>query len=97
MNDELGVELATEIGGGKARFFQCNVLATQSIKAAVQGSLAWIQETGMAVGGVIAAAGVSTPAKVCTLLSSTTRHRQLTLNRSSTATSNLSHLMILTL
>jgi hypothetical protein len=46
-------------------FFQCNVLETESIKAAVKGSLAWVKETGMEVGGVIAAAGVATPAKVC--------------------------------
>jgi NAD(P)-dependent dehydrogenase (short-subunit alcohol dehydrogenase family) len=64
MNEELGQELVKEIGGGKARFFQCNVLETESIAAAVKESLAWAKETGKGVGGVIAAAGVSTPAKV---------------------------------
>jgi len=64
MNEELGQELVKEIGGGKVRFFQCNVLETESIAAAVKESLAWAKETGNAVGGVIAAAGVSTPAKV---------------------------------
>jgi 3-hydroxyacyl-CoA dehydrogenase/3-hydroxy-2-methylbutyryl-CoA dehydrogenase len=33
-----------------------------------KGSLDWVKETGKEVGGVIAAAGVSTPAKVCELL-----------------------------
>lgn len=65
MNEELAQELVKEIGGGKAKFFQTNVLETESITAAVQGALAWSKETGKEIGGVIAAAGVSTPAKVC--------------------------------
>jgi 3-hydroxyacyl-CoA dehydrogenase/3-hydroxy-2-methylbutyryl-CoA dehydrogenase len=68
MNEELAGELVKEIGGGKTKFFQCNVLETESIKEAVKGSLAWVNETGKEVGGVIAAAGVSTPAKVCCIL-----------------------------
>ena len=68
MNEELAQELVKEIGGGKTKFFQCNVLETESIEAAVKGSLDWVKETGKEVGGVIAAAGVSTPAKVCYLL-----------------------------
>jgi hypothetical protein len=65
MNEELATELVQEIGGEKTKFFECNVLETESISAAVKGSLDWVHETGKAVGGVIAAAGVSTPAKVC--------------------------------
>jgi 3-hydroxyacyl-CoA dehydrogenase/3-hydroxy-2-methylbutyryl-CoA dehydrogenase len=65
MNEETASEVVEQIGGGMAMFFQCNVLETESIKAAVKGSLAWVKETGMEVGGVIAAAGVATPAKVC--------------------------------
>jgi acetylornithine/succinyldiaminopimelate/putrescine aminotransferase len=65
MNEELAQELVKEIGGGKTKFFQCNVLETESIEAAVKGSLDWVKQTGKEVGGVIAAAGVSTPAKVC--------------------------------
>jgi 3-hydroxyacyl-CoA dehydrogenase/3-hydroxy-2-methylbutyryl-CoA dehydrogenase len=68
MNEELAQELVKEIGGGKTKFFQCNVLETESIEAAMKGSLDWVKETGKEVGGVIAAAGVSTPAKVCYLL-----------------------------
>lgn len=67
MNEELADEVVNEIGGGKTRFFEANVLETDSIAAAVKGALAWVKETGMEVGGVIAAAGVSTPAKVCGL------------------------------
>lgn len=63
MNEELGAELIEEIGGGRTKFFETNVLETDSIAAAVKGALAWAGETGKEVGGVIAAAGVSNPAK----------------------------------
>jgi hypothetical protein len=65
MNAELAQELVKDIGGGKTKFFEANVLETESIAAAVKGALAWSKETGKEIGGVIAAAGVSTPAKVC--------------------------------
>jgi len=64
MNEELATELVKEIGGGKTKFFVCNVLETESVAAAVTGTVEWAMETGKVVGGVIAAAGVSTPAKV---------------------------------
>lgn len=64
MNAELAQELVNEIGGGKTKFFEANVLETESIAVAVKGALAWSKETGKEIGGVIAAAGVSTPAKV---------------------------------
>lgn len=64
MNEEAGEELMKEVGGGKTKFFECNVLETDSIAASVKGSLAWAKEMGMEIGGVIAAAGVSNPAKV---------------------------------
>lgn len=67
MNEELAEELVKEIGGGKTKFFETNVLETESIEAAVKGTMAWVKETGKEVGGVIAAAGVSTPAKVSSL------------------------------
>ena len=35
-----------------------------SIASAVKDALAWIHETGKELGGVVAAAGVSTPAKI---------------------------------
>jgi len=65
VNEELAEELVKEIGGGKTKFFQTDVLETESIAAAVKGTLAWSKETGNEIGGVITAAGVSTPAKVC--------------------------------
>ena len=57
MNEELASELVQEIGGGKTKFFETNVLETESIAAAVKGTLEWVKETGKEVGGVIAAAG----------------------------------------
>lgn len=65
MNEELAVELVKEIGGGKTKFFEANVLETESITTAVKGAVEWSKETGKTIGGVLAAAGVSTPAKVC--------------------------------
>ena len=53
MNEELAAEVVKEIGGGKTKFFEANVLETESISAAVTGALAWIKETGKEVGGVI--------------------------------------------
>jgi len=64
MNDEMGQELVKEIGGGMAKFFKANVLETESVAAAVKGALAWSKETGKLLGGVVAAAGVATPAKI---------------------------------
>lgn len=37
---------------------------TESVKAAVDGSARWIGETGKAMGGVVAAAGVGSAEKV---------------------------------
>ncbi|EHL01059.1 putative 3-hydroxyacyl-CoA dehydrogenase type-2 [Glarea lozoyensis 74030] len=64
MNEENANEVVSQIGGDKTKFFQCNVLETESIAAAVKGCLAWVKETGKEVGGVIAAAGIGAPAKI---------------------------------
>lgn len=64
MNEELASEVIKDIGADKTKFFECNVLETESIEAAVKGAVEWSKSTGKKVGGVIAAAGVSTPAKV---------------------------------
>ncbi len=63
MSEEAGQEFAKEIGSS-AKFFVCNVLETDSISKAVKGAAEWIQQTGKPLGGVIPAAGVSTPATV---------------------------------
>ena len=68
MNDDLGLELAKKLGSC-ARFWNTDVLSTESIKAAVDGTVEWIKETGKPIGGVIPAAGVAAPAAVSLLLS----------------------------
>ncbi|KAI0170247.1 short chain dehydrogenase [Pestalotiopsis sp. NC0098] len=61
MNDENGTAIVSKLGK-QTKFFVCNVLETDSIKAAVEGTVAWVKETGKPLAGVIPAAGVSTPA-----------------------------------
>ncbi|RYP56280.1 hypothetical protein DL771_012067 [Monosporascus sp. 5C6A] len=53
MNSEAGAELVARLPKGAARFFECNVLHTDSIAAAVAGTVDWIRETGKPLGGVI--------------------------------------------
>lgn len=62
MNED-GKDLAAELGSS-ARFFVCDVLDSSSISKAVEGAAEWAQQTKRPVGGVIPAAGVSTPATV---------------------------------
>lgn len=64
MNEEGGQVLVQELPEGHAKFFQCDVSDTESIAQAVSGSLSWIKDSGKELGGIIAAAGVSTPAKI---------------------------------
>ncbi len=64
MNKESGQALAQELGFNSTRYFQADVSNTESIAAAVKGTKSWVQQTGKEIGGVIAAAGVSSPAKV---------------------------------
>lgn len=63
MSDD-GETLAQKIGSA-AKFFTCDVLDTESVSKAVQGTAEWAKQTGKPIGGVIPAAGVSTPATVC--------------------------------
>ena len=64
MNEDGGRELVQEIGPQRSKFFQVDVSNTESIEEAVKGTTNWTKETGKSLGGVIAAAGVSTPAKI---------------------------------
>lgn len=64
MNEENGHDFVKALGSESARFFVCNVLETESVTQAVQGTVAWVKETGKTLGGVIPAAGVSTPATI---------------------------------
>ena len=64
MNEEGGQALVKELGLHCSTFFQVDVSDTESIAQAVKGTLAWVKETGKEIGGIVAAAGVSTPAKI---------------------------------
>ena len=64
LNEESGQALAQELGSHATRFFKVDVTDTESIAAAVEATKSWVQQTGKEIGGVIAAAGVSTPARI---------------------------------
>lgn len=78
MNEDDGEEFAKSLGDA-GRFFKCNVLETESIAKAVQGAADWAKQTGKSLGGIIPAAGVSTPATVsCQLSTDAMGHGTLT-------------------
>ena len=60
LNSDNGNKIASELGS-RAKFFETDVSDTESIQKAVEGSVAWVRETGKEVGGVIAGAGVGLP------------------------------------
>lgn len=62
-DEEAGQALEKELGPS-AKFFHCNVIKTESIAKAVQGTMDWIKETGKPLGGVMPAAGIGLPATV---------------------------------
>ena len=66
MNAELGQKAAAELGSG-ARFFGCDVTSSGSVKEAVDGTVAWVKETGRPLGGVVPAAGIANPGTVSLL------------------------------
>lgn len=63
-NEDSGQELVKELGDQRSKLFQVDVSDTESIAQAVNGTLLWVKQTGKELGGIIAAAGVSTPAKI---------------------------------
>lgn len=65
LNGDAGARIAKELGE-RAVFFETDVSDTESIKSAIDGTVAWVNKTGKAIGGVIAAAGVGAAAKVLT-------------------------------
>ena len=64
VNAELGESVVEQLPWGKSAFFRVDVSSSESIAEAVQGCLSWIRETGQELGGIVAAAGVSNPAKM---------------------------------
>lgn len=63
MNEELASEIVKTYPEN-TKFWETNVLETESIQKAIDGAKQWCEETNFPLGGVVAAAGVSTPAKI---------------------------------
>ncbi|KUI70162.1 3-hydroxyacyl-CoA dehydrogenase type-2 [Cytospora mali] len=62
LNEDAGAELVKQLGGeARARFFAVDVTDTESIAAAVAGTMEWVSQTGKPLGGIIPAAGVANP------------------------------------
>ena len=66
MNEDNGEALVKKLGGKeRARFFEVDVSETDSIAKCVEGVTEWVKSSGKQIGGVVAAAGVGSPGKVC--------------------------------
>lgn len=52
-------------GESRAKFFQVDVTDSDSIEAAVEGTIEWVDKTKAPLGGLIPAAGVGIPGLVC--------------------------------
>ncbi|SPO02526.1 probable 3-hydroxyacyl-CoA dehydrogenase [Cephalotrichum gorgonifer] len=63
LNADLGKATAAELGPF-ARFFPCDVTSTESIARAVEGTVAWVKETGKELGGIVPAAGIANPGTI---------------------------------
>jgi 3-hydroxyacyl-CoA dehydrogenase / 3-hydroxy-2-methylbutyryl-CoA dehydrogenase len=65
INSENGEKVVKQLSSDRVAFFQCNVAETESVEAAVNGTVEWIRKTNAPMVGCIPAAGVGLPAKVC--------------------------------
>ena len=59
-----GGQVLAEMVSNKGKFFRVDISDTTSISTAISRVLEWAESTGGRVGGVVAAAGVGSPAKV---------------------------------
>lgn len=54
-----------ELGGeSRAKFFQVDVTDSETIEAAVKGTMEWVEKRKASLGGIIPAAGVGIPGLV---------------------------------
>jgi NAD(P)-dependent dehydrogenase (short-subunit alcohol dehydrogenase family) len=60
LNSDAGSQIVSSLGS-RAKFFEVDVSDTDAISKAIEGTVAWIEETGKQIGGVIAGAGVGLP------------------------------------
>ncbi|KAF4545658.1 putative 3-hydroxyacyl- dehydrogenase type-2 protein [Lasiodiplodia theobromae] len=61
MNSNSGEEVVKELGNERACFFETDVTDTESVAAAVKGSVEFAKKKGVPLGGVLAGAGVGFP------------------------------------
>ncbi|PVH93765.1 NAD(P)-binding protein [Periconia macrospinosa] len=63
LNGDAGAETVSTLGS-RAKFFEVDVSDTDAIAKAIEGTVAWIKETGKEIGGVVAGAGVGLPGMI---------------------------------
>ncbi|KAK8187526.1 hypothetical protein HDK77DRAFT_290733 [Phyllosticta capitalensis] len=61
---EAGMELASQLGPERFRFYETDITNSDSIAAAVKGSVEWAKEQQVPLGGVLAAAGTGNAALI---------------------------------
>ena len=57
-----------DIRGNNVKFFKTDITNDKQVEQAVEGTVAWTNETGAILGGVVNCAGIATAAKVRILL-----------------------------
>jgi len=60
LNSDSGSKVVSELGP-RAKFFEVDVSDSDAIAQAISGTVEWIKQTGKAIGGVVAGAGVGLP------------------------------------
>ena len=76
LNSTAGEEIIKELGE-RARFFETDVADTESITVAVKRTVEWSKQTGAAIGGVVAGAGVGLPGLVSCFIGSLIQSRNI--------------------
>ncbi|KAL1856757.1 putative secondary metabolism biosynthetic enzyme [Paecilomyces lecythidis] len=64
LNTEAGEAVVKELGDERAKFVKTDITDSSSIKAALEVGAEWIQKTGKPFSAIVAAAGVSSAAKI---------------------------------
>ena len=67
LNEDSSFDIIKGLNGEhtRARFWECDVSDRDSVEAATKEVLEWVNAIGKEIGGVITAAGVGFPGKVC--------------------------------
>jgi len=68
LNHDAGEEAVKTLGKDKSIFFECDVTESESIEGAIKNVAKWVEKTGKPIGGIVSAAGVGNPGKVCLIV-----------------------------